>query len=48
MVSSPSEDEATVDNSRLQKYVKLDVSRLTAMDEEVRYSPVLKNRLITI
>ena len=47
MVTSPSEDEATVDNSRLQKYAKMDDSRLTAMDEEVRYSPVLKDRLIT-
>lgn len=39
MVSTPSEDEETVANLRLQKYAKLDDSRSTAMDIEVRYSP---------
>ena len=39
VVSSPSEDEETDVNSRLQKHAKLDDSRSTAMDVEVRYSP---------
>ena len=48
VVSSPSEDEETVGNSRLPKYAKLNDARLTATDEEVCYSPVLKDQLITI
>ena len=45
--ASSSEDELAVD-PRQQKYAKLNDSRLTAMDEEVRYSPVLKDQMIII
>ena len=45
VVSSPSEDEETVGSSRPQKYAKLNDAGSTAMDEEVRYSPVFKDQL---
>lgn len=46
--TSSSEDEPAVADSRQKKHAKQDDSRLTGMEEEVRYSLVLKDKIITL
>lgn len=44
---SSSDDEVVIVDSRPQKHAKLDGSRLDAREEEVYYSPVLKDQITT-